>query len=128
MKIEYEKYVTKAMVQKNRHKLFLFGDNLAKKGYGGQAKNMRGEPNALGIPTKKYPSLLPFAFFVDKEYESNCKHIDAAFDLLYKINPEIVVIPEDGIGTGMARMRDYCPKTYLYLQDKLKEIEKWNFI
>jgi len=132
MKIEYCDYVTRSMVQNNRHKLFLFGDNLARKGYGGQAKNMRGEPNSAGIPTKKYPGLdTTFHFFTDRELEYNCRAIDKALsDIRSRISMfgyGVIVIPKAGIGTGLARMQDFCPITFTYLQERLKEIEKWDF-
>jgi hypothetical protein len=51
--------------------MFLFGDNLQRTGLGGQAKEMRGEFNAIGIATKKSPSLSDDAFFTDEEYVTN---------------------------------------------------------
>ena len=39
--------------------IFIFGDNDIEKGKKGQAI-IRNMPNALGIPTKKLPSLKPF--------------------------------------------------------------------
>ena len=59
-------------------KIFLFGDNLKQAGYGGQAKEMRGEENAVGIPSKKAPSNSPTSFFTDKEFDANKKAIDEA--------------------------------------------------
>ena len=42
----------------NPRAIYVFGDNLLRKGLGGQAKEMRGEPNTLGIVSKKYDILL----------------------------------------------------------------------
>lgn len=94
---------------------FIFGDNLAKRGRGGQAV-IRYEPNAVGVPTKKFPSMNPGAFFTDSEYAHNVKAIDQAL----KDIPEgaRVVVP-DGIGRGMARMLDKAPRTYEYLCQRL---------
>lgn len=123
MKVEKEKFINRSMIKRNRHKLFLFGDNVAQKGFGGQAKEMRGELNSLGIPTKKWPGLFVEHFFKDSEFENNKKHIDRAFSKINTSRFEIVVIPEDGIGTGLARLEENAPRTFKYLQDRLKELE-----
>lgn len=52
-RIERMRHISRAYVRANRDKLFLFGDNLERRGFGGQAAAMRAEPNAVGIPTKK---------------------------------------------------------------------------
>lgn len=118
--IEYRKYISRQDLQRERHKIFLFGDNLLKEGCGGQAGAMRGEPNALGIPTKKAPYNFDLAFFNDAEFDANCREIDRAFD---KIPPGVtVVIPIDGLGTGRAKLREKAPRTYEYLRKKLEEL------
>jgi hypothetical protein len=42
---------TRATARRYTDALFAFGDNLARTGRGGQAAALRGEPNAVGIPT-----------------------------------------------------------------------------
>lgn len=69
MSFRYVKYITRQMMRAEPTTLFVFGDNLAQVGYGGQAKEMRGEPNAVGIPTKRKPSrTAPDEFFTDNVY------------------------------------------------------------
>ncbi len=63
------KWITRSFVRDHHDRIFLFGDNLTRQGYGGQAAAMRGEPNAVGIPTKKLPSDREAAFFSDEEFE-----------------------------------------------------------
>lgn len=113
-------YVTRAFVRKNSNCVFLFGDNLQGSGFGGQAKQMRGEPNAISIPTKKKPSMESDAFFTDDEFEDNKVAIDNAFSRV----PDYVVvyIPERGIGTGLAMLPTVAPKTYDYILKKLEEL------
>jgi hypothetical protein len=65
------KWITRSFVRRHRDHIFLFGDNLAGRGFGGQAAAMRSEPNAVGIPTKKLPSNCEEAFFTDEEFEQN---------------------------------------------------------
>jgi hypothetical protein len=46
------KHITREMVRADPSTVFVFGDNMARNGLAGQAKEMRGEPNAIGVPTK----------------------------------------------------------------------------
>jgi uncharacterized phage-like protein YoqJ len=119
-KIEIRERITRQDLHAEPDKIFLFGDNLKQAGYGGQAKEMRGEKNAAGIPTKKEPSNKEESFFTDKEFDANKKAIDQAFD---KIPPgKTIVIPRGGIGTGLARLEEKAPQTFAYLNSKLSEI------
>ena len=122
MSVEYRKVITRQDLKNEPYKIFLFGDNLCRIGMGGQAGAMRGEPNAVGIPTKKHPSHREFAYFNDDEYEINIKHIDEAFlDIGGNKN---IVIPEDGLGTGLAQLPTRAPKTYQYILFKIAALEK----
>ncbi|HMT09863.1 MAG TPA: hypothetical protein PKA82_17895 [Pyrinomonadaceae bacterium] len=119
------KWITRAFVRKHRDHIFLFGDNVVRRGLGGQAAAMRGEPNAVGIPTKKLPSNSDEAFFTDAELERNKAAIDHAFEHLARIStaPEqIVVIPVNGLGTGRAQLESRAPLTFAYLQNRLAEL------
>lgn len=121
MKVIKQVFIARRDLRLNPDILYLFGDNLVHKGHGGQAAEMRGEPNALGIPTKKAPSRDPTAFFTDDEYSSNCEHIDWAFRQIPP-DTELIVIPADGLGTGLALLDLQAPKTFRYLQSKLNSL------
>jgi len=124
-KVERRQFITREYVRANRDKLFLFGDNLERRGFGGQAAAMRGEPNAIGIPTKKSPSYRDDAFFSDDEFEQNKASIDAAFaEIMRAITDSIrvIVIPSDGLGTGRAQLERRAPRTFAHLQKRLTEI------
>ena len=120
-KVSSVKKLTPSLLKKNKDKVYLFGDNLLGRGKGGQAV-IRDEPNAIGIPTKKAPSMKKGSFFDDAEYEKNVKAIDKAFDRI----PEgkEIVLPKDGLGTGRARLEKEAPRTFKYLQNKLAELEQ----
>lgn len=119
-KIEIWERINRDDVRLNRNKIFLFGDNLAEKGFGGQAREMRGEENSIGIPTKKAPSNYPASFFTDKEFDANIISIDKAFQKIP--TDKTLVIPKAGIGTGLARLSQAAPKTFKYLNQKFAEI------
>ncbi|MGD9560881.1 MAG: hypothetical protein AB7F88_00370 [Pyrinomonadaceae bacterium] len=124
-RIERMRFITREYVRANREKLFVFGDNLERRGLGGQAAEMRGEPNAIGIPTKKSPSYNNDAFFTDAEFEQNKAAIDAAFaKIIASVSDSIrvIIIPSGGVGIGRAQLRKRAPRTFAYLQQKLAEL------
>lgn len=123
-------------VQANKHLLYLFGDNLDRVGMGGQAGEMRGEPNSFGIATKRsIGHSYPKDYFFDIE-EDVIGIIDAEFQRLHMHLTEHrtrgfgmpddtrevyqgIVIPSDGLGTGLSRMPEYAPKALAHLDKKL---------
>lgn len=118
-------FVTRENVRANRDKIFLFGDNLLGTGFGGQARAMRGEPNAIGIPTKKKPTNHTDAFFTDAEFEQNKAAIDQAFGRFAGLNEGTeIVIPSAGLGTGLANLPEMAPRTFEYLECRLARLEE----
>jgi hypothetical protein len=114
----WEGWYTVEDLRNNPDKVFVFGDNL--KGYGkaGQAI-IRDEPNAFGIPTKRYPSKDEWAYFSDKLDEE--KAVTQALRVLYVLaQSKTIVFPEDGIGTGLARMSKKSPLLF----DKMSHVLK----
>ncbi len=124
--ITFDGYWTIDIVRTMPKYLFVFGDNDVKKGTGGQAI-IRHEENAIGIPTKKLPNNVKTSFYTDDEYESNISKIDIAIeDIFIKVkeeNYEGIVLPIDGFGTGLAKLKDYAPRTLIYLEKKIEEIK-----
>ena len=47
--------ITKEYLRNNLNNMFVFGDNLLRRGYAGAA-SLRDEPNAYGFITKKAPN------------------------------------------------------------------------
>ena len=126
MPLEYRKWITREMLQAEPDTLFVFGDNLQRKGLGGQAKSMRGEPNAIGIPTKKRPSNNEDAFFTDQDLDEVRNEIDSEFRRLeaHLIAGGFVVWPEDGIVTGFADLPRRAPKFWDYLEGNRSRLER----
>lgn len=108
--------------------LYLFGDNLMHEGMGGQAAEMRGEPNAVGIPTKKAPYNHPEAFFSDEGFDYMVGVYGKIFDTIkddYRRGKfKVLVIPADGLGTGLAELNTRAPKIFALLQEHLRELEE----
>lgn len=124
--IIYQKFIFRSDLQENPEVKYLFGDNLVRKGLGGQAKEMRGEPNAIGIATKRTPSNRPGEFFSDDDYDQNVgqieKDLEPARDHLRKGG--ILVIPADGLGTGLSELPQRAPRTNEFLVEQIKELHE----
>lgn len=107
MPLERRKFITRAMMRAAPGTLFVFGDNLARHGMGGQAAEMRGEDNAVGLPTKRSP----YEFMQDGDLPTVAA---VARDDIAKLRKHLlaggtVIWPEDGIGTGLADLRNKAP-------------------
>lgn len=111
MPIKFVKLYTKELLSQNRHWLFVFGDNYERKGLGGQAKVCRGEPNTIGWATKKAPNNLPASYLTDDDFDEWFdKTFEDAKTILDALKQgRVVVFPEDGIGTGLARLPEKAP-------------------
>ena len=97
---------------------YCFGDNDERVGMGGQAKECRGERNAIGIRTKKTPGVDESAYYTDDEMAENIKKISedfaAVLDLL--VAGKTVVIPTEGFGTGLAELKERAPRTLKHIE------------
>lgn len=109
--LELRHWITRDMLQAEPDKLFVFGDNAARRGLGGQAKELRGEPNAVGIITKIAPSNKPGSFLSDEYYTKWWFWSQPDFCRLFGhvANRGVVVWPQNGIGTGLAQLPQRAP-------------------
>jgi len=118
--IEFKNFITRAEVKANRNKIYVFGDNLEKVGYGGQAKEMRGEWNTIGIPTKKSPS----EYLTDDDSSLVIPLIKIHFEIIegHLQCGHTVVIPSAGIGTGLADLPNKAPRIWEVVEKELKKL------
>jgi len=120
--IDTTSIISRSDVRANPRTLYLFGDNDIREGLGGQAKEMRGEPNTVGISTKKLPKNTPDAFKTDSELAGNQKiitqDIDKAIEIWGSGNYDKVMIPP--IGIGLAKLQEKAPLTWAHLQKELQ--------
>lgn len=117
MNIEYTNDLTVRKCRDQPGYVHVYGDNLAGYGTAGQAC-IRKEPNAFGIPTKRYPSMEVGSFFTDRDCER--EHLLKALRELYTLGRHTtIVFPSKGIGTGMAKMQQSSPKLFAEMNDIL---------
>ncbi len=126
--IKRQRFISRIDLKSNRDTFYVFGDNMLFKGYGGQAREMRGEPNAIGIPTKWRPDLRPDAFFRDRDFTD--RGVKIAIDLAFgRITEALragktVVFPAQGVGTGFARLPEHAPTIHEYIERKTRALEE----
>ena len=118
--VEFKHFISREEVRNNRDIIYVYGDNLQGVGYGGQAKEMRGEPNTIGIPTKISPS----KYFTDDDYYKAVTIILSRFQAIYNylLRDYTVVIPSAGIGTGRAKLAEKAPKIWKVLKERLESL------
>ena len=119
-----QKWISRKDLVSNRGTLYVFGDNMDRVGSGGQAGAMRGEPNAVGVPTKWSPGMSNRDFFSDSDMSVLRPVLDREFD---KLRVHIqkggnVVIPADGLGTGLSELPTRAPFVLDYIESKINEL------
>jgi hypothetical protein len=125
-RLRHHPMITRRMLRANPDVLFVFGDNLQASGFGGQAAEMRGEPNAVGIPTKRAPRMTPDAFFSDQDLPEVLQAFEGPFQRL-RAHLEAgggLVVPEAGIGTGFAKLARKAPAIQEALERRLHELDR----
>jgi hypothetical protein len=125
MNIEVEhRWYAPELCEQNIDKLYVFGDNAARYGMGGQAC-IRKEMNAIGIATKINPGV----YMSDSEYFKNIEIINNdIFNIRENYLNDMyntIVFPAQGIGTGLSNMQQVCPRTFLYLCTRL--LDEFNY-
>lgn len=134
MLIIKQKMIFREDIKANPHLLYIFGDNLKRYGFGGQAKEMRGEPNSFGIATKRLASHnYPEDYFhdedpdvigiIDEEFKELKKFVHEKISL-YEHYFQAIVIPLDGIGTGLSKLPEKAPKLLEYINKKLEGLKE----
>jgi hypothetical protein len=119
--------ITKEYLRANPNHIFVFGDNLLRKGKGGAAE-LRDEPNARGFITKKAPNNETESFYHPTEYRG--VFTKELYDLSWEIfdHPEkTYLISKLGAGLanrykiwetiiqpGLERIRGFLNVTFLW--------------
>lgn len=124
-RFSYVPTLSVALCQEWPDALFVFGDNLQGWGRKGQAV-IRGEPNAVGIPTKRAPSESPTAYLVDADYARVAERVAP---ILAHLREHIerggrVFWPENGIGTGLAELPHRAPRIHRAFENARTKLQR----
>lgn len=113
--------IYRADLQANPSALYVFGDNEQRWGLGGQARECRGEPNAVGVATLKAPG----EFWNERDVAHQNAVIDADMMPVFEALAagRLVVFPLDGIGTGLADLERRSPTTFAHLLKRVAELK-----
>lgn len=122
------KHITREMVRADSNTVFVFGDNMARTGYAGQAKEMRGEPNSIGVPTKWSPNKHWESYFNDNDWLND--KVSLAIHCAFRAMRGAldagrnVFIPSDGLGTGLAELPRRAPRIHREIEERIAALER----
>jgi hypothetical protein len=103
-------------------RLFVFGDNLARVGKGGQAI-IRECYNSHGIATKVLPTNEDKAFFIDSDMFKDIIYSEVdAMCCVAERKGLVITLPNTGIGTGLSKLNTVAPECFKLLNDLLSEV------
>lgn len=101
--------------------IFVFGDNLIRKGNGGQAI-IRNEPNALGLVSKRTPHHSPTAYMTGTTTDYDAVNADLVRIEELALSGKQLVFPAAGIGTGLARLQTTAPDLLAYIDSEISKL------
>ncbi len=124
MPLIFQDRITGSMVREHPDWLFVFGDNLVGRRLGGQARECRDEPNALGIPTKRAPTMAEEAFLSDADLDLWSETTAASWRRIEEalLAGKMVVFPRNGLGTGLAQLPERAPAIYSALNSRVETL------
>lgn len=127
-KVIRQKWITRDNVNASKSALFVFGDNMDRVGLGGQAGAMRGAPNSVGIPTKWSPGMSARDFFSNADLPVVRPVLDAEFAKLMRHLERggNVVIPSDGLGTGLSQLGQRAPAVLDYIESMIDSLVEFS--
>jgi hypothetical protein len=118
-------FIDRYTIRAHPERLYVFGDNLQRTGSGGQAAQMRNEANALGLITKRRPTMHETAFLRDTDLKWLLTENRTVLFMLeehLKLG-RTVVWPESGIGTGLADLQTRAPQILQYYENLKRTFE-----
>ena len=128
MRLIKQKMIYREDLKANPEILYIFGDNLDRDGYGGQAFHMRGEHNAFGIATKRSISHnYPLDYFFDEHSDVIPilkQEFQRLWDHIAQEGYDTVIVPLDGIGTGLSKMPEYAPKALEFINEQIEHLTR----
>lgn len=121
----YQKRIMRDDLKNNPKVMYLFGDNMTRKGLGGQAKEMRYEPNAVGVATKNTCGEGTDDYFSDDQIDivKGIFETDLSPAVRHLKDGGTLIVPADGLGTGLSELPTRAPKCNALLVSMLKNLE-----
>lgn len=122
-KVVFLGWITRDMLRAEPDARFVFGDNTIRIGMGGQAGAMRGEPNAIGVATKREPGMSDKDFFADDNADDQ-RIVDKDIDRVVSawFEGRTIYLPRDGIGTGLSELPARAPKLHQHIINRFRAL------
>lgn len=119
--------ISREDLRANPDTLYVFGDNMQRRGLGGQAREMRGEPNAIGVPTKWFPDRRAEAYFRDRDLEAllSLDRMQESFDRLethLRAGGTVTILAEDL--DPRAELPKRAPRIHAYIESRIRQLEE----
>lgn len=126
MPVLFQKRIFREDLRANPGVIYVFGDNLKRVGMGGQAGEMRGEPNAVGVATKAAPGMSEADFFSDDNAAKTSMVWAIDFSpIVHALEKgKTVVFPLDGLGTGLSELPTRAPMLFKLLETMIKQLKE----
>lgn len=126
--IVYVDWIVRATLRGAPEARFVFGDNTIRQGYGGQAREMRDEPNAIGIATKWFPGSSSGDFFSDDDLRA-FEIVNDDIDLVVAALAEgrTVYAPKAGLGTGLSELPTRAPALHAHIVNRFRALSGPDF-
>lgn len=109
MPVKYLDWIERGQVRAEPDASFVFGDNMKRVGYGGQAGAMRDEPNAIGVATLYAPGSY---YRPDDPVALDVLLTDLSVVASALVRGRVVYVPRDGLGTGLACLTQHAPQLH----------------
>lgn len=121
MPLILQRRIYRADLKANPRAIYIFGDNEARYGLGGQAAEMRGEPNSIGVATLTAPG----TFWTEANIDHQCGVLDADLTPVLGLlrQGRFIIFPLDGIGTGLADLARRSPTTFAHLETRIDQLK-----
>ena len=120
--IIFQYRVYRSDLQLNPGIYYVFGDNDQREGLGGQAGQMRGENNAIGVRTKRAPNNNEDSFYADGTGDINKVMEDFEVIEAHLRVGKTVVFPTEGVGTGLSELPTRAPEINAWIEQKMDDL------
>jgi hypothetical protein len=124
MPVIFKELITREDLKAAPGSLFVFGDNEGRYGMGGQAGACRGEPNAVGVATKKRPSMSESSMWSDRDFDRCASIINQDLErvFIHVRQGGTVVFPSAGIGTGLSQLPSRAPRLMEHIRSRVRDL------
>ena len=118
--LAFKEWITPADIRRHPRSIFVFGDNVERRGRGGLAGVCRDQPNAIGVVTKWWLGRREQDFFSDANFK---RCFEMILHDLKKVEEVLayggeVIFPTAPLGSGLSKMPERCPRLY----EAMKEV------